>query len=405
VKKTDKSVQNNLQETITKALLDALKIPSPPKGLCPVDYPFLPLQYPTLQDESKKPSARIYCSRKLYKDTKYCYWHIKDKNKYLQEEISNYFGENITLKEAIEREVAKRNPLGAAYLVDADLGSNYQGKGCNLQGGYFMSANFSGAKLSNSNLNGAIFSLANLEYAYLSACNIDDTIFHGAKLFNTKFRNMNFNAYNSLKKDNFRSEKWGFFPIYRMLEDYPDQCEEMYRKLASYFADQGLFDDASWASFRSGIMRHRILTKRLSRGNLKGSLIFEKMWSPGTDNNIFQIRARLAVDWVITFLAWCRSLFLRITMGYGEKPLRALANAICVIISYAAIYFHFGAVKNDTTFLGSLYFSMTTFTTLGYGDMVPNIPFRLLAASEAMSGILLTGMFLFCLGRRSVGRS
>lgn len=38
-----------------------------------------------------------------------------------------------------------------------------------------------------------------------------------------------------------------------------------------------------------------------------------------------------------------------------------------------------------------LYFSAETFTSLGYGDVVPHGPVRLLAASEALTGLLLIG--------------
>jgi voltage-gated potassium channel Kch len=37
----------------------------------------------------------------------------------------------------------------------------------------------------------------------------------------------------------------------------------------------------------------------------------------------------------------------------------------------------------------ALYLSVVTFTTLGYGDLAPRQEFRLVAASEALAGILL----------------
>jgi hypothetical protein len=39
----------------------------------------------------------------------------------------------------------------------------------------------------------------------------------------------------------------------------------------------------------------------------------------------------------------------------------------------------------------ALYFSMTSFTTAGYGDLVPPVKWRLLGASEAMVGMVLLG--------------
>ena len=53
------------------------------------------------------------------------------------------------------------------------------------------------------------------------------------------------------------------------------------------------------------------------------------------------------------------------------------------------------------SFLTSLYFSFTTITTLGYGDIVPaNQATRFLVIVLAFSGILLTGLFLNSLAYR-----
>ena len=44
-----------------------------------------------------------------------------------------------------------------------------------------------------------------------------------------------------------------------------------------------------------------------------------------------------------------------------------------------------------TTFANCLYFSAETFTSLGFGDIVPSGPLRLLAGVEALNGLLLIG--------------
>ena len=223
------TVQDIGKKEIFKAIVKAgIPIPLPPEGRCPVNYFF----------------STDYCGRKLYKGSEYCYWHTPSKDKYSPEGISCYFGESITLKGAIEKEVAEKHPLGLAYLVDAKIGGSSFKSGCNLRGGNFIQANFSGAGLSYSNLEETNFGLANLEHAYLSDCNIKGASFSGAKLFNTKFRNNHFDAVHGLNKDSFKGLKWGWFPIYRMYEDYPDQCEGVYRKLVSHFTAEGLLDDA-----------------------------------------------------------------------------------------------------------------------------------------------------------------
>ena len=43
----------------------------------------------------------------------------------------------------------------------------------------------------------------------------------------------------------------------------------------------------------------------------------------------------------------------------------------------------------DVTWLDRIYFSASSFTTLGYGDLVPHGPMRLLAGTEALVGLML----------------
>ena len=347
---------------------------------------------------------RSYCGRELLKGSQYCYWHTQGVSKYQPTSVQDYFGEGSTLPSALAKEVAEGRSLESAYLVDAPLGGSLVGPGCNLRGGQFQRANFSGAHLSYSDLEGANFSYANLESARLSDCRIRGAIFNGTRLFGAKFRNNDFAGVVGLTMENFRGLKWRWLPFCRMLEEYPQQCERMYRKLAVYFSSEGLFDDASWAAYRACLMRHRILLQHLSSSRMWAtSLVDSALYEKPLEVSCTQFR-RTGLPWFFASLAWCRSSLLRFLMGYGEKPLRVVANAICTILMYATLYYLRGGFT-DKTFLGSLYFSVVTFTTLGYGDLVPHGAMRLVAASEALLGILLSGLFIFCLARRSVGRA
>ncbi|SON57941.1 voltage-gated potassium channel [Hartmannibacter diazotrophicus] len=55
---------------------------------------------------------------------------------------------------------------------------------------------------------------------------------------------------------------------------------------------------------------------------------------------------------------------------------------------WAACYEFLGVVEDFPT---ALYFSTTTFTTVGYGDVLPHADWRLLAALEGVDGFLLIG--------------
>ena len=57
-------------------------------------------------------------------------------------------------------------------------------------------------------------------------------------------------------------------------------------------------------------------------------------------------------------------------------------------IVWAVTYIFIGAFEH---FEQALYFSMVTFTTLGYGDIVLNEQWRILGSFEAASGIIMFG--------------
>jgi len=96
----------------------------------------------------------------------------------------------------------------------------------------------------------------------------------------------------------------------------------------------------------------------------------------------------------------------RALSSYGESPLRVLFFALLVICSCAVVYFATGIyssleAKVIHSISTSLYFSVVTFTTLGYGDYSPaNSVARLVASVQAVSGMLLTSLFLVTVVRK-----
>jgi hypothetical protein len=83
------------------------------------------------------------------------------------------------------------------------------------------------------------------------------------------------------------------------------------------------------------------------------------------------------------------------------KLIVVIAGAFCAhaieILLYGtgyyllATYLGEGSMGNPLTFARCLYFSAETYTSLGYGDVVPHGDLRLLAGMEALNGLLLIG--------------
>ncbi|MFH1800723.1 MAG: ion channel [Candidatus Omnitrophota bacterium] len=107
---------------------------------------------------------------------------------------------------------------------------------------------------------------------------------------------------------------------------------------------------------------------------------------------------------VRTFFSWFFGSLNRLIWGYGELPFRTFMIACTVIILSALCYHMSGTVLTGSfvqkiDLFESFYLSIMTYTTVGYGDYLPMGWVRGVAAVEALSGILLTPLFLIALTR------
>ncbi len=101
----------------------------------------------------------------------------------------------------------------------------------------------------------------------------------------------------------------------------------------------------------------------------------------------------------IVFLYW---LFAK----YGESPIRVFWSSILLIVIWALIYRYMGISYNlkgegaEGELITSIYFSIVTFTTLGYGDFSPVAEARIFASIQAMLGLFMTSLFLVTFVRK-----
>jgi hypothetical protein len=263
--------------------------------------------------------------------------------------------------------------LSGSHLFDFDL------KGADLVG-----ADLSGCELSHCDLKNADLTKASLadsrlwntdlRSANLTEADLSNTDLRNAKLGDIKLWHATLTGAKSLTRNNFSGEN-SLFQNPKINEDGLFSAEESYRDLKSYFLFNGMYNDASWASFKE---------KTIERG------ILRKNRDP----------------------AYFSSLVMSILCGYGEKPYRIILSSFLAILTYALVYGLLNAVRCPVEpayklrWIDYLYYSTVTFTTVGYGDFIPKHGglFRFLAASEAFAGVFLTGLFIFTLARKYSAR-
>jgi hypothetical protein len=86
--------------------------------------------------------------------------------------------------------------------------------------------------------------------------------------------------------------------------------------------------------------------------------------------------------------------------GFGAKKtlLAVFLHSFVLMVVFAGIYFGHGLLydlkdaKTQLDRAGALYFSIVTWTTVGYGDFSPMRDIRLIAAFEALIGYLFFGV-------------
>ncbi|MBU2714033.1 ion channel [Zooshikella harenae] len=258
--------------------------------------------------------------------------------------------------------------LRGANLCDVDLVNRGSKVGYDLSYADFYRANLSDAHMFKINLKGASLMKTKLCRANLHCANLEDCNLLGADLTQAKLENIFWGKYILQEKKAIQAK---LQRKYHQMKQFYEEAEEVYRSIRKTCEEQGLFDVSGYFFHREMIMRRYQMPR----------------WS-----------ARRFFSKIVDLLC-----------GYGQRPLRVVFFSFSLIALCAIAYFFIGVadsgqlvkfnwdhgfLKNFYGLTDCLYFSVVTFTTLGYGDFTPVGLTRLIAAIEAFTGSFTMALFV-----------
>lgn len=298
----------------------------------------------------------LQCHEQRLSGGDYCFWHDPSDDK-----------QGIDIRERLEERAKTGLPMEGFQLKGANLANinlvNHSGKpyqliNCNLNRVNFHKAHLYQVDFSGSHLLKADFSQANLHRANLSGCNLLGVNFHNAHLAHVYWGDR---LYQEDKAQQFPAEAFQHY----------EEAEEVARNIRRHCEYQGMHSVVGHFFYREMIFRRKQMPKYSVR----------------------RIISRL-VDLI---------------SRYGESPRRVIFSAGVLVTLCSLIYFYAGiqegniriqyqpnadAMTNLQYWLDCLYFSVVTFTTLGYGDLTPFGWSRLVAAFEAFTGSFSLALFV-----------
>jgi hypothetical protein len=258
--------------------------------------------------------------------------------------------------------------LRRAQLAGLNLAASPGQPGFDLSHADLYRANLQGASLFKFNFQHVCLLKADLRDANLHWSRLSQANLLGVKLQGARLEHMQLDRPLYQERMALQAEKAGQPELAR---DYFEQAEEIYRDLRKATEHEGLFA-LSGLYIQQELRMRRFQLPKYSKARL---------------------------------FSWLIDLFC----GYGEAPARVVLFSLLLILLSAVGYFftgiqtggeiqyyHRGLSIAEALRLGltCLYYSVVTFTTLGYGDITPVGVSRLFAAVEAFTGSFTIALFV-----------
>ncbi|MCY4177303.1 MAG: ion channel [Endozoicomonadaceae bacterium] len=309
------------------------------------------------------------CPELALNKQKHCFWHCPEADK-----------SGSDIKEHLESLIKEGRSLCGFQLAGAKLDGiclihPHTRTGADLTGVNLKRASLVDAHLYKVNFTNACLLKAKLDNANLNSANFEGADLLGISLKNAKFEHVRWGKH--LHQEVVISQKKQEKIPANTVKQMHEEAEEICRYLRKECERNGLSYDA-------------------------GKFFYKEMYFHRFTLPLFSWRR---------FISW----FIDNLCGYGEKPVRLISFSIMFITLCALGYFFTGVddggiivgyesrytlMENFWQFAESLYFSIVTFTTLGYGDIVPIGAGRLIAAMEAFVGSFAIALYVVVFVRK-----
>jgi uncharacterized protein YjbI with pentapeptide repeats len=252
--------------------------------------------------------------------------------------------------------------LLSADLTEANLGS------CSAAGAGFESANLTNATMFSAQLKGATFTKAILRGADMRRANLQDTRIREADISDVDLTRCKMQS----------ADLEGSCVDKATLMD-ADLCHSRLRGLKGYASANWIGADVHGVNFTGAYLTRRTIMDQ---------------------NYLHEFRTQSRANAVIYWIWW-------VTSDCGRSFLRWGA-CIFLLLGLFAVLFNFVAIDYGQypTALSSLYYSVVTLTTLGYGDVLPtSIAAQVLAMIEVVIGYVMLGGLLSIFANKMARRA
>jgi uncharacterized protein YjbI with pentapeptide repeats len=278
--------------------------------------------------------------------------------------------------------------LQGSDLRDSEIhGANFQQailRGADLQSLYFLNARFQGANLANAKVQKAFLQSADFSDAWMENANLQEADFQGAALAGACLRRANL------------------------------QCASLWQANAegAALAHADLRGaDLRGANFENanvtGVKFSRNSRQRKFQGIRVSSCYGSQMFKTFAQDQDYIEELRAG--------PWGRSIFWTwyVLADCGRSFLRWGGWAALFIFGFSLIYYRMGAssiktesILDKSDFFTYVYYSIVTFTTLGFGDIVPDSRWGAFCVSlEVLIGYVMLGGLVSLLANKLARRS